>query len=135
MPYLLLFIGCIFLGLGVLGLFVPRLQSLDLLSVQILSEYRSEYLNSITIFLARIGGMPFVLFYPFWCVYIRHGIKNILLLFSLAREFLAVSPWVGCSSGVLIAQDPRRYIILSKVTVHRSQVHTVFMHQHWLVWQ
>ena len=61
MPYLLLLL-VVFLGLGVLGLFVPRLQSLDLLTVQILSENRSDYLNSITTFLARVGGMPFVCF-------------------------------------------------------------------------
>ena len=82
MPYLLLFIGCIFLGLGVLGLFVPRLQSLDLLSVQILSEYRSDYLNSITIFLARIGGMPFVLFLSFLvCIYQAWYKKYITVIF------------------------------------------------------
>ncbi|MEX7506872.1 phosphatidylglycerophosphatase, partial [Acinetobacter baumannii] len=55
MPYLLLCIGCVFLGLGVLGLFVPSLQSLDLLTVQTLSHHRLDYLNSITTFLARVG--------------------------------------------------------------------------------
>lgn len=47
MPYLLLCIGCVFLGLGVLGLFVPSLQSLDLLTVQTLSHHRLDYLNTI----------------------------------------------------------------------------------------
>lgn len=47
MPYLLLCIGCVFLGLGVLGLFVPSLQSLDLLTVQTLSHHRLDYLNTL----------------------------------------------------------------------------------------
>lgn len=70
MPYLLLCIGCVFLGLGVLGLFVPSLQSLDLLTVQTLSHHRLDYLNSITTFLARVGGMPFVCFFILSSMYI-----------------------------------------------------------------
>jgi len=82
MPYMLLFIGCIFFGLGVLGLFVPRLQSMDLLSVQILSEHRSDYLNFITIFLARVGGMPFVCFLCFLvCIYQAWYKKYITVIF------------------------------------------------------
>lgn len=64
MPYLLLCIGCVFLGLGVLGLFVPSLQSLDLLTVQTLSHHRLDYLNTITTFLARAACLLYV-FYPF----------------------------------------------------------------------
>ena len=74
MPYLLLLL-VVFFRIRCSWSFVPRLQSLDLLTVQILSENRSDYLNSITTFLARVGGMPFVCFYPYWCVYIKHGIK------------------------------------------------------------
>lgn len=134
MPYLLLLL-VVFFRIRCSWSFVPRLQSLDLLTVQILSENRSDYLNSITTFLARVGGMPFVCFLSLLvCIY-QAWYKNILLLFSLAWVFLAVSSRVGCSSGVLTVQDLHRYIILSKVMVHRSQVHIVFMHQHWLVWQ
>ena len=133
MPYLLLCIGCVF-RIRCSWSFVPSLQSLDLLTVQTLSHHRLDYLNSITTFLARVGD-AFCMFLSFLvCIYLA-WYKNILLLFSLAWELLAVSPWVGCSSGVLTGLDLLRHIILLKVTVHRSQVHIVFMHQHWLVWQ
>ena len=42
--------------------FVPSLQSLDLLTVQTLSHHRLDYLNTITTFLARVGGMPLYVF-------------------------------------------------------------------------
>ncbi len=75
-------IGCGFLGLGVLGLFVPSLQSLDLLTVQTLSHHRLDYLNSITTFLARVGGMPFVCFLSFLvCVYLAWYKKFITVIF------------------------------------------------------
>ena len=61
MPYLLLCIGCVF-RIRCSWSFVPSLQSLDLLTVQTLSHHRLDYLNSITTFLARVGGMPLYVF-------------------------------------------------------------------------
>ncbi len=129
------FVLVVFLGLGVLGLFVPSLQSLDLLTVQTLSHHRLDYLNSITTFLARVGGMPFVCFLSFLvCVYLAWYKKFITVI------FISLGVIGSITIGWLLkwcVNRPRllRHIILLKVTVHRSQVHTVFMHQHWLVWQ
>ncbi len=76
MPYLLLCIGCFFLGLGVIGLINPNASTLDLLSVQAFFEHRSFTLNHVTILLSRLGGMPFLLFLTtFLCLY-QTWIKN-----------------------------------------------------------
>ena len=82
MPYLMLCIGCIFLGVGVLGLFSPTIQSLDILSVQKLSEHRSVLLNQIAIFLSYIGGMPFVCFLStLGCIYLAWYRKFVAVIF------------------------------------------------------
>ena len=76
MPYLLLCIGCFFLGLGVFGLVYLDTSTLDLFSVQALFEHRSFALNQVTILLSRLGGMPFLLFLTtFLCIY-QTWIKN-----------------------------------------------------------
>ncbi len=55
---------------------------MDLLTVQILSENRSDYLNSITTFLARVGGMPFVCFLSLLvCIYQAWYKKYITVIF------------------------------------------------------
>ncbi|MBP9787182.1 MAG: phosphatase PAP2 family protein [Acinetobacter sp.] len=76
MPYLLLCIGCFFLGFGVIGFILSNTSNLDLLSVQALFEHRSLMLNHVTILLSLIGGMPFLLFLTtFLCMY-QTWIKN-----------------------------------------------------------
>ena len=81
MPYLLLCIGYAF-WIRCSWSFVPSLQSLDLLTVQTLSHHRLDYLNSITTFLARVGGMPFVCFLSFLvCIYLALYKKYITVIF------------------------------------------------------
>ncbi len=82
MPYLLLCIGCVFFRIRCSWSFVPSLQSLDLLTVQTLSHHRLDYLNTITNFLARVGGMPFVCFLSFLvCIYLAWYKKYITVIF------------------------------------------------------
>ena len=69
MPYLILCIGCIFFLLSVFGLYSPVIERFDLYSVQFLDEQRTSALNQMTIALAYLGGMPFVLFFStVWCL-------------------------------------------------------------------
>ena len=62
MPYLLLCIGCIFLGLSLFGLLNSNVSILEIHTVQSLSEQHIWGLDQIAIGLSRIGGMPFLLF-------------------------------------------------------------------------
>ncbi|EPF91848.1 phosphatase PAP2 family protein [Acinetobacter gyllenbergii] len=76
MPYLLLCIGCFFLGFGVIGLVLSNTSTLDLFSVQVFFEHRSFTLNHVTVLLSLLGGMPFLLFLTtFLCLY-QTWIKN-----------------------------------------------------------
>ncbi len=76
MPYLLLCIGCFFFGIGVFGLFSPNTLAFDRFSVQAFFEHRSFMPNHVTVLLARLGGMPFLLFLTtFLCIY-QTWIKN-----------------------------------------------------------
>ena len=70
MPYLLLCIGCFFLGLGVFGLVYLDTSTLDLFSVQALFEHRSFALNHVAVLFSRLGGMPFLLVLTsFFCIH------------------------------------------------------------------
>ena len=70
MPYLLLCIGCIFLIIGVIGLFSPSISNLDLRGVQMLFEHRSFALNHVAVLFSRLGGMPFLLVLTsFFCIH------------------------------------------------------------------
>ncbi|MEQ1230433.1 MULTISPECIES: phosphatase PAP2 family protein [Acinetobacter] len=70
MPYLLLCIGCIFLIIGVMGLFSPSISNLDLRGVQMLFEHRSFAFNHVAVLFSRLGGMPFLLVLTsFFCIH------------------------------------------------------------------
>lgn len=76
MPYLFICIGCFFLGCGVLGLLYSNATTLDYLTVQMLFEQRSFTFNTLTVWLSRLGGMPFLLFLTaFLCIW-QGWIKN-----------------------------------------------------------
>ena len=93
MPYLLLCIGCFFLGLGVIGFIFPNTSNLDLLSVQAFFEHRSLTLNQVTILLSLLGGMPFLLFLTtFLCLY-QTWIKNY-------KNVIFITLSVGGSIGI-----------------------------------
>ena len=69
MHYLLLIVGILFLILSVLFLYVAPLSHLDVLAIERISGYRTEFLNQINQSLSVIGGMPFVLFLTtLWCI-------------------------------------------------------------------
>lgn len=93
MPYLLLCIGCFFLGLGVIGSIFPNTSNLDLFSVQAFFEHRSLTLNRVTILLSLLGGMPFLLFLTtFLCLY-QTWIKNY-------KNVIFITLSVGGSIGI-----------------------------------
>lgn len=70
MPYLMLFVGFFLLTISILILLIPSFSQVDLMIVEGLSQHRTEYLNTISITLSAIGGMPFVLFLTtLWCLY------------------------------------------------------------------
>ena len=93
MPYLLLCIGCFFLGLGVFGLVCFDTSTLDLFSVQAFFEHRSLTLNRVTILLSLLGGMPFLLFLTtFLCLY-QTWIKNY-------KNVIFITLSVGGSIGI-----------------------------------
>ena len=93
MPYLLLCIGCFFLGLGVIGFIFPNTSNLDLFSVQAFFEHRSLTLNRVTILLSLLGGMPFLLFLTtFLCLY-QTWIKNY-------KNVIFITLSVGGSIGI-----------------------------------
>ena len=106
--------------------FCTKTSIFDLLTVQILSENRSDYLNSITTFLARVGGMPFVCFYPYWCVYYQAWYKKYITVIFISVGVLGSIITVWLLKWCVDRQDLHRYIILSKVMVHRSCAHSVY---------
>ena len=69
MPYLYLWIGCIFFIFSGIGILLSPIQQFDLLLVEWFFSHRTPTLNTIAIFLSKIGGMPFVLFFSLlWCL-------------------------------------------------------------------
>ncbi|MGE8560689.1 MAG: phosphatase PAP2 family protein [Acinetobacter sp.] len=70
MPYLLLGVGFFLFIFSVLMLFIPSLNHFDLAMVEWISQHRTAQLNTISITLSVIGGMPFVLFLTtIWCLH------------------------------------------------------------------
>ena len=68
MPYLLLCVEFFLFIFSVLMLLLPSLTHFDLVVVEWLSLHRTVYLNTISITLSALGGMPFVLFLTsLWC--------------------------------------------------------------------
>ena len=71
MHYLLLIVGILFLIFSVLFLDIATLSQLDVLAIEWISGYRTEFLNQINQSLSVIGGMPFVLFLStLWCIFL-----------------------------------------------------------------
>ncbi|TSH70852.1 phosphatase PAP2 family protein [Acinetobacter sp. RF15A] len=94
MPYLLLFVGILLLIFSVLLLNIAALSRLDLLSMQWLSEYRTQILNQIAQSLSVIGGMPFVLFLStLWCISLLWYKKYASVIFIC----------IGVIGGILLA--------------------------------
>ena len=70
MPYLLLYAGFFLFIFSVLMLFTPSLNPFDLVMVEWMSQHRTVQLNTISITLSVMGGMPFVLFLTtIWCLH------------------------------------------------------------------
>ena len=70
MPYLLLGVGFFLFIFSVLILFIPSLHHFDLVIVEWMSQHRTVQLNTISITLSVMGGMPFVLFLTtIWCLH------------------------------------------------------------------
>ena len=70
MPYLLLGVGFFLFIFSVLTLFTPSLHHFDLVMVEWMSQHRTVQLNTISITLSVMGGMPFVLFLTtIWCLH------------------------------------------------------------------
>ncbi|OTG68361.1 phosphatidylglycerophosphatase [Acinetobacter sp. ANC 4470] len=70
MPYLLLCVEFFIFIFSVLMLLLPSLTHFDLAVVEWLSLHRTVYLNTISITLSTLGGMPFVLFLTIiWCLH------------------------------------------------------------------
>ena len=70
MPYLLLGVGFFLFIFSVLMLFIPSLHHFDLVMVEWMSQHRTVQLNTISITLSVMGGMPFVLFLTtIWCLH------------------------------------------------------------------
>ena len=104
MPYLLLCIGCFFLGFGVIGFILSNTSNLDLLSVQALFEHRSLMLNHVTILLSLIGGMPFLLFLTtFLCMYQTwiKNYKNVIFITLLTLAFFLFSTNILIANSLL----------------------------------
>ena len=84
MPYLILGIGCILFVLSVIGLYSPSVSRFDLYIIQVLYEHRNKTLDHITIALAYLGGMPFVLIFTLlWCLFCAWYKKYSTLTFIL----------------------------------------------------
>ncbi len=71
MSYLYIWIGCIFFIFSGIGIFLSPIQQLDFMLVDWFFSHRTATLNTIALFLSKIGGMPFVLFFSLlWCFYL-----------------------------------------------------------------
>lgn len=83
MPYLLLGVGFFLFIISVFMLLTPSLNHFDIVIVEWLAQHRTVYLNTISITLSALGGMPFVLFLTIlWClhqVWYKQYIKVILI--------------------------------------------------------
>lgn len=92
MPYLLLRTGCVFLGLGIVGLWVPTLHTTDIQLVEYLSENRNIILDQIAQLLALVGGMPFFVLASIWFSiqqYRKSDPKNVVfILFCVAGSII-----------------------------------------------
>lgn len=70
MHYLLFFIGIIFFVISLLAFSASHFSVWDLQLVEYLATIRTEPINKAAIFLAAVGGMPFVLLITlFWCIH------------------------------------------------------------------
>jgi membrane-associated phospholipid phosphatase len=94
MPYYLLFTGILFLIFSGLLLYSATLSQFDLLAVEWISGYRTEFLNRIGQSLSVIGGMPFVLFLStLWCISLLWYKKYANVIFI----------YIGIIGGILLA--------------------------------
>ena len=94
MHYLLLIVGILFLIFSVLFLDIATLSQLDVLAIEWISGYRTEFLNQINQSLSVIGGMPFVLF-----------LSTLLCIASLwyKKYTNAIFICIGIIGGILLA--------------------------------
>lgn len=70
MPYLLLCLGSFLFFISILVLLMPSLSHFEVMTVAWVSQHRTEYLNTLSLTLSAIGGMPCVLFLTIlWCLY------------------------------------------------------------------
>ena len=68
MPYLFLLIACLMLVLSGLVFYIPALQGWDVAQVKWFSQYRTESLNIVAMFLSKIGGSVVIGFVVLlWC--------------------------------------------------------------------
>ena len=82
MHYLLLIVGILFLIFSALFLDIATLSQLDVLAIEWISGYRTEFLNQINQSLSVIGGMPFVLFLStLWCIFLLWYKKHASVIF------------------------------------------------------
>ena len=94
MHYLLLIVGILFLIFSVLFLDIATLSQLDVLAIEWISGYRTEFLNQINQSLSVIGGMPFVLFLStLWCIALLWYKKHTSVIFIC----------IGIIGGILLA--------------------------------
>lgn len=96
MPYVLLFIGCISLFIGIFGLNINRIQHLDFSSVVWMSSHRSDFLNGITIILSYLGGLPSMIVVIGLCniQFIRLKQYANLLMMSIGLLGAAAIGWI-----------------------------------------
>ena len=70
MPYVLILLGCIGLGLSCFGLLNPWMHRFDIFSVTWFSAHRLEILDPIALSLSTVGGLPATLMIiALWCIY------------------------------------------------------------------
>lgn len=96
MPYVLLFIGCISLLIGSIGLTINQIQLFDLSSVVWMSSHRLDFLNGIALGLSYLGGLPSMIVIAGLCniYFIRLKQYANLLMISIGLLGASAIGWI-----------------------------------------
>ena len=82
MPYFLIFLGCLGLIISTLGIYIQEIQQLDVAAVMWMNLHHTVIFTPITVFMSKIGGLPFTLIVcALWCIYLYKSKRYTQALF------------------------------------------------------
>lgn len=114
MPYVLILLGCIGIGLSSIGLFIPLIQKVDVYSVAWLSLHRVDFFNPIALALSSIGGLPgTLLIVALWCLHQAWYKKYVNIAFICA----------GILGSIAIGWSLKYMIDRPRPDIHYQMVH------------